>query len=127
VVLDDLMAEGSKSKDLSTLFTRGVHHWGISLVFIVQNIFLGGLRTARINAHYLVLFKNPSDRLQVATLARQLYPKRSSQFLDAFHDATSEPYSYLFVDLTQNCPEQLRLRTRIFPQELTMVYTLSSA
>jgi hypothetical protein len=123
LVLDDLMLETAKDNSMSSLFTRGIHHWNISVVFIVQNVFLSGLRTARINAHYMVLFKNPSDKLQISTLARQLYPKNTNFFLDAFQDATSEPYTYLFTDLTQNCPEPLRLRTNIFPGELTMVYT----
>lgn len=123
LVLDDLMGESVKAKELSSLFTRGVHHWSISVVFIVQNIFFSGLRTARVNTHYMALFKNPSDRLQVSTLARQLYPKKSGYFIEAFQDATAEPYSYLFVDMTQLCPEELRLRTNIFPGEITMVYT----
>ena len=123
LVLDDLMQESAKDNTMSTLFTRGIHHWNVSVVFIVQNVFLGGLRTARINAHYMVLFKNPSDKLQVSTLARQLYPKNAGFFLDAFQDATSEPYTYLFVDLSQNCPDPLRLRSNVFPGELTLVYT----
>ena len=123
LVLDDLMLEISKDSSMASLFTRGVHHWNVSVVFIVQNVFLTGLRTARINAHYMVLFKNPSDKLQVSTLARQLHPKNTSYFLEAYQDATSEPYTYLFVDLSQNCPEQVRLRTNVFPGELTMVYT----
>ena len=123
IILDDLMLETAKDNTMVSLFTRGIHHWNVSVVFIVQNVFLSGLRTARINAHYMVLFKNPSDKLQASTLARQLYPKNTSFFLDAFQDATSEPYTYLFVDLTQHCPEQLRLCTNVFPGELTMVYT----
>ena len=123
MILDDLMTESSKSNDVTKLFTKGVHHWGISVVHIVQNLFFGGLRTARINTHYMALFKNPSDNLQVSSLARQLYPKNSDLFMEAFRDATSEPYSYLFVDLSQSCPDQLRLRTGIFPDETTMVYT----
>jgi hypothetical protein len=123
LILDDLMAEMGKDKQISNLFTRGVHHWGVSVIAIVQNIFHGGLRTARINAHYLALFKSPGDKLQITTLARQLYPRKSGTFIDAYHDATSEAYSYLFVDLSQSCPEELRLRTNIFPGELTIIYT----
>ena len=123
MVLDDLMTESSNSKDMTKLFTRGVHHWGISVVHIVQNLFFGGLRTARINTNYLVLFKNPSDNLQVMNLARQLYPKKSDFFVEAYRDATTKAFSYLFVDLSQSCPDRLRLRTGIFPDETTMVYT----
>ena len=121
-VLDDLMSD-LKDSALIKLFTKGVHHWGISCVFIVQNIFFGGLRTARVNAHYLVLFKNPSDQLQVSTLAKQLYPRKSSFFIEAYQDATIQPHTYLFIDLSQSCPSELRLRTNIFPGEVTIVYS----
>ena len=121
IILDDLMNE-VKDSQLTQLFTRSVHHWNLSCVFLVQNLFFGG-RTARVNAHYLVLFKNPSDRLQVATLARQLYPKKSKHFLEAYEEATSQPYTYLFVDCHQTCNDQIRLRSNIFPGEITFVYT----
>ncbi len=122
IILDDLMHEVKGSPEMSQLFTRGAHHWNASVVFIVQNLFFCG-RTLRVNSQYMVLFKNPSDRLQVSTLAHQMYPKQSKFFLEAFEDATSKkPFTYLFVDLSQDCPEQLRLRTCIFPGEITMVY-----
>ncbi len=122
IILDDLMHDVKGVPEMSQLFTKGVHHWNTSCIFIVQNLFFCG-RTARVNCQYLALFKNPSDRLQVATLARQMYPKQSKFFLEAFEDATmKKPFTYLFVDLTQDCPEELRLRTNIFPGEITMVY-----
>ena len=124
IVLDDLMSDvKDKGKEMLGLFTKGVHHWNISCCFIVQNLFFGGLRTARVNAHYISLFKSPSDKLQVSTLARQMYPKKSHVLTEAFEDATAEAYNYLFVDLSQDCPEELRLRTNIFPGETTIVYT----
>jgi hypothetical protein len=122
IVLDDLMSELSKSSTLTTLFTRGVHHWSISCIHIIQNLFFQNTRTARINASYLVLFKSPSDKLQISTLARQLYPSRARMFLDIYHDATAQAYGYLVVDLTQMTPEQLRLRTAIFPNEKVIIY-----
>lgn len=115
-ILDDLLGE-----DVTALFTKGSHHWNLSCIHLVQNIFYKSLRTARINSHYLVLFKNPSDRSQVNVLSRQLYPK-SSVFVDAYADATSVPYNYLLVDLTQGTPDQFRLRANIFPGELQTVY-----
>ena len=123
IIMDDLMTN-VKNKDMDSLFTRGVHHWNISVCFLMQNLFFNGLRTSRINAHYLVLFRNPSDKLQIRTLAKQLYPKNSTHFINSFEDATSEPYTYLLVDLTQTCPDNLRLRTNIFPGELTFVYPI---
>ena len=88
----------------------------------MQNLYFNGLRTARINANYLVLFKNPSDKLQVANLGRQLFPGQSKFFVAAFESATLEPFTYLLLDLTQTCPENLRLRSNIFPGEIQVVY-----
>ena len=59
-----------------------------------------------VNAHYMVLFKNPRDISQFANLARQMYPK-TSQFV---------------VDLLAEQDEELRLRTNIFPGQTHYVY-----
>lgn len=126
-IFDDLMSEMSKTPDLISLFTRDVHHLSINCVHIVQNMFFEGLRTSRINSKYLILMKNPSDKLQVLNLARQLYPGTSKFFLDAYADATKQPYSYLVVDLAMPTAEEMRLRTNIFPSEWpTVVYAPKS-
>jgi len=122
LILDDLMTDLQKDKSLVNLFARGCHHWNISCIHIVQNIFYDGLRTSRVNAQYLVLMKNPSDRLQAMNLARQLFPKRQTFFTEALDDATQLPHSYLLIDLNQNMPDIARLRTNIFPDELQVCY-----
>ncbi len=122
VVLDDLQDECSKTPLLGTLFSRGVHHWNLSVIHVVQNAFYSNMRNARINANYMVYFKSPGDKLGISTLARQLYPKRTQYFMQAFQDATAQPFGYLFVDLTQQCDERFRLRTNVFPDEMTYVY-----
>lgn len=121
VIFDDLMSELSKSEALTRIFTRGCHHWRMTVIYLVQNIFYGG-RTARINSNYLLLLKNPSDNLQVMNLAKQIYPENSKFLLEVFRDATRDPYTYLLIDLHQTTPEQCRLRTRIFPGESPLVY-----
>jgi hypothetical protein len=122
VVCDDLMSQAKKT-DLTTLFSRGSHHWNLSIIHIVQNLFFDGLRTARINAHYLILMKNPSDQLQVATLARQMYPHNARYLQDAYKDACcSQQYGYLVIDSNPKTEENFRLKTNIFPDELLCVY-----
>jgi hypothetical protein len=124
VVCDDLMQALGKEKntDLVSLFVRGSHHWNVGIIHIVQNLFYANMRTARINSHYLVLLKNPSDRLQVMTLARQLYPHKYKSFLEAFEDACSERYGYLLIDNEPSTDDSLRLRSHIFPGENCVVY-----
>ena len=114
LILDDLMQETKGNVQFIQFFTRGSHHWNISIIQIVQNLFFDGLRTQRINSDYIVLFKNPADQLQSQILARQLYPRNSKYFLEAFTDATQKPHGYLFVDLTQNAKDAHHLKTDIF-------------
>ena len=63
----------------------------------------------------MVVFKNPRDASQLANLARQMYPGRGAFVQEAFADATASPYGYLLIDLKQNTPDDLRLRTSILP------------
>lgn len=81
------------------------------MLYLVQNVFHQGKnsRTISLNANYIVLFKNPRDKLQINTLAQQMYPGRKSYCMDSYEDATKEPFSYLIVDLKANTPEPLRL------------------
>jgi len=122
IVIDDLMNEADES--VSHLFTKGSHHRNISVAFLVQNLFHKNkhIRTISLNAHYMVLFKNPRDASQFASLARQMYPNKSAFAVEAYKDATRLPYSYLFVDLRPEQDEDLRLRTNIFPGETRYVY-----
>jgi len=61
LVVDDLMNETDDS--VADLFTKASHHCNISVAFFVQNLFYKNkhIRTISLNAHYMVLFKNPRD------------------------------------------------------------------
>lgn len=124
LIIDDLMTEMSNNKRLSNLFSKGSHHKNVSVVFIQQNLFYHGKegKSLRLNCHYLVLFKSPSDRQQIGTLARQMHPKNSHYIVEAYDDATRGPYSYLFLDHKPETDDRLRVRTNIFPGETQYVY-----
>ena len=83
IVFDDQMIDAGKDQRIVNLFTRGSHHRNLSVIYIVQNVFHQGKgsRSISLNSHYLVLFKNPRDELQVLTLAKQMYPGRTDFFL----------------------------------------------
>jgi hypothetical protein len=97
---------------------------GVSVLYLTQNLFPPGKlsRTISLNSHYMLIFRNPRDSLGVSTLARQMFPKHTKYLLDAFHDATREPYGYLVIDCHQLTPENMRLRTSILPKEKQIVY-----
>ena len=126
VIIDDLMSETDEK--ITSLFTKKSHHRNISVIYIVQNVFNKGKenRTISLNSHYIVLFKNPRDASQITHLAKQMYPGNVKFMQEAFHDATSDPYGYLLIDLKQDTPEHLRLRTRIFPGQNQCVYLRKS-
>ena len=122
IILDDLMSETDKS--VTDLFTKGSHHRNISVLHLVQNLFDKNkhARTISLNAHYLVIFKNPRDASQITHLAKQMYPGHIHFLQEVFADATSKPFGYLLIDLKQETPEHLRLRTSVMPNELQYVY-----
>ncbi|KAK3732616.1 hypothetical protein QZH41_000116 [Actinostola sp. cb2023] len=119
IVIDDQMAETSNDKRIMNLFTKGSHHRNLSVIFLCQNVYFQGkiMRTLSLNAAYLVLFKNPRDKLQITTLGKQMCPGKTDQFLHKYEAAIQRPYGYLFVDLKPNTPEECRLRTNVLPND----------
>jgi hypothetical protein len=122
VVLDDLLEESKNSKDVTNMFTRTAHHKNCFIIFITQNLFPPGKesRTRNLNTHYYVIFKNPRDKSQFEIFARQVSPRKSKALIAIFEDATERPHGYLFIDFTQDCPENLRFRTDILENHMTV-------
>ena len=81
------------------------------------------MKTARNNAHYLTLLRNPSGQLQIRNLGTQLFPRRIDYFMEAYQDATKDNFGYLLVDMHPSSPEILRLRTHVFTDEAQILYT----
>ena len=117
IVIDDLMSIAAESKRITKLFTQESHHKNITVIFIVQNLFYQSreMRTISLNAHYLVLYKNPRDKSQIRYLARQIYPENSKFLCSVYADVTAAPHSYLVLDLHPETPEDFRILTNIFP------------
>ena len=117
LIIDDLMNE--VDQNVSNLFTKLSHHRNVSVVFLTQNLFHRNkfVRTMNLNTHYIVLFKNPRDAGQVAVLARQMYPGKSKFVVEAYEDATKEPYGYLLINLRPETDDRYRIRTKIFPDD----------
>ncbi len=125
-IVDDLMSECGNDKRLTYLFTKGSHHLNLSIIFITQNFFHKGreMREITLNAHYLLLCKNRRDLSQITHLGNQLFPRHVRYFQEVFEDATKKPFSYLFIDLRTNTPEELRLRTQILPNQTQYIYQM---
>ena len=124
LVIDDQMGAMGSSDWLVDFFTQQSHHWNISVIFVVQNVFHKGtkMREISLNSQYIVLMRNPRDKLQVINLGRQLFPGKKKYFEESFTEATRRPYKYLVIDNTIDTPENLRLRTDIFPTDIPQKY-----
>ncbi len=122
IVIDDLFIEARNDGNVTNLFTRVAHHNNNFIIFLSQNLFHSSSqnRTRNLNTHYLVVFKNPRDKLQIKTLAHQMCAK---YLVDAFIDATSGgPHKYLLFDFRQETHDNVRIRTNIFLGEEQYAY-----
>ena len=113
------MIDAGKDKRIVNLFTRGSHHRNLSVIYIVQNLFHQGKgsRSISLNSHYLVLFKNPRDKLQILTLAKQMYPAQTVFVLNQYVEAVKTPFDSLLIDLKTATQDNCRLRTNVLPSE----------
>ena len=119
LVLDDQMCEASDSKQLARLFTKGLHHRNLRIIYQVQNVY----DKERARAHYHVVFRNRRDASQFRVFASQITPHRSGWLLDAFQDATHQPFGSLLIDNHPRTADEQRIRTRILPGEQTWFYS----
>lgn len=118
LVIDDQMTECNKK--LTELFTVCAHHENTSIIFISQVLFFQdkAYRNACQNAMYMILFRSPRSKNQIANLARQMFPgSKAKGMVEAFEDATSKPYHNLIIDFKPDTPELVRLRSNCLPHE----------
>ena len=114
VIFDDLL--NSKSLvDIATLFTVDGRHMNMSLVFLTQRMFVNNEHFRQIsqNCDYFVIFKNPRNSSEIRTLAQQLTPG-SLDLINIYMQATKDPFSYLFINLTQECQPQVKYLSKLF-------------
>ena len=118
LILDDLQGR-ENVRAISSWFTKNSHHYDTSVLYLIQNIFdkFPEHRTISLNAHYIIVFKNPRDASQISHLARQMYPTNPNVMISAYKQATAEAHGYLLVDLKQNTSDIWRLRQGLFPAE----------
>ena len=120
LLLDDIMEEMDSKLQLSRIFTKLCHHKRLTCILCVQNLFFQSnqYRNMSLNASYLSLFNNPRDLRQISILGSRMYPGNAGLFVNAFQRATSQPYSYLFIDYRQKSKNFMRLRTHILPTDV---------
>ena len=114
VIFDDLL-NSTSLVDISNLFTVDGRHMNMSMAFITQRMFVNNEHFRQIsqNCDYFCVFKNPRNSSEIRTLAQQLTPG-SLALVDVYMEATKEPFTYLFINLTQECPPKVKYLSRLF-------------
>lgn len=117
VIFDDLMTK--VTTDFEQMFCNLSHHENCSIIFLTQMLYYDNkiYRTMALNAHYYVLMKNDRAKLQVSFLSRQVCPDNPGVIMKAYEKATNKPYGYLILDFRAQTPEEIKLRTDIFPHQ----------
>lgn len=125
LILDDLMTQVAKSEESVAIFTITAHHKNCTVFFLTQNLFVQSkhFRTLSLNCHYIILFRSLRDSRQILAFGSQVYPGQSAYFKDAYQKATSKPYGYLLVDMNPATQDRYRLRTHIFPNDDTLIFS----
>lgn len=107
IILDDVVADLPEKRRslLSKLFTRG-RHLKISIIITSQQVNLIP-KAARLNATHNIIFGQKLNSTEHKDLADML--PVSKKIVDMIvHDIRqSDPYSYLFVDLTEAKPDNM--------------------
>ena len=125
IIIDDLMMEINSNTRAEKIWTVFCHHLNMTVLYLAHNIFQKGksARTISLNTSYFIISKNHRDTLQIQNFARQVYPRKTSFFMDAYNKATSmSAFGYIVVDLNAFSDDRFRLRTNIFPGEDTIIY-----
>ena len=122
--IDDQMAEAGDSTTLSNLFTKGAHHKNLTVLYPVQNVYnkSKSQTTVSLNTHYNVVFRNERDASQFWSLEYQMHPGDARWLLDAFNDASKEPFGYLVLDHHPTSKREMRVLTNILPSKSLTIY-----
>ena len=116
IIFDDAIKSESLP-EIANLFMIGGRHSNMSMMFLTQRMFDSDKSFMQIsrNSDYFVVFKNPRDASEIGRLAQQLTPGKRS-LLGIYEEATRDPFSYLFIDLTQECPPAVKYTSHLFDE-----------
>ena len=127
IIFDDML-NSPNLKVIAQLFTVHGRHMNMCLAFLSQRLFNNNEHFRQIsqNSDYMCIFKNPRNSMDVRNMAMQITPK-TLDLLHMYTKATKKPYSYIFIDLTQECIPQLRYRSGIFNEDhMFNVYVINN-
>merc|ERR1712074_407672 len=105
------MINSKSLSNLAALFTVD----GTQRMFVNDEYF----RQISQNCDYFVVFKNPRNSSEIRTLAKQISPV-SLHLINIYIEATKDPFSYLFINLTQECDPNVKYLSQLFNKDHTV-------
>ena len=121
VIFDDSCEESFQSRFFVNLCTAG-RHQNIHLIFIKHNLYQRGKFSVTIdkNTTHLVLLESPRQGKQLRILGSELDGITANFLEDCYTTSTRKPFGHLLIDLTPNCPDNLRFCTNITNESLSL-------
>ena len=124
LILDDLL-HSKALKEISTLFIVDARHQNLSMIFLTQKMFVNNEYFLQIsqNSDYFCIFKNPRNSMEIRTLAQQITPGNLG-LIKFYTEATKSLFSYILINLTQECVEKVKYLSNPFLRDHTLkLYT----
>lgn len=120
IVLDDL--ESQLPKCVVNYFTVYSHHHNSTGFLLTQNLFPNEEHFRKIsrNVKHVLVFQNHRDKIQFKCFAKQFDPDNNYLYSAYKEILENHPYSYLWIDICQDTPQSLRVRTNCTPPEWPM-------
>ena len=117
IIFDDLISS-SNLPFIANLFMVHGRHNRVSCIFISQIMFPNNISIRNIsrNSNYLILFKNPRYNRDISVLAQQMTPGKLDLKM-IYAAATADPFSYLFINVTQECKPAVKYLSHLFNEK----------
>lgn len=121
VIFDDLISSKFLN-DIAPLFTVDARHLNISLIFLSQRLYVNDEHFRQIsqNCDYFIVFKNPRNLSEIRTLAQQITPG-SLHLTSIYREATKDPFSYLFINLTQEAQTEVKFVSHLLDRDHILI------
>ena len=125
IIFDDML-NTSNMKQIAELYSVQIRHRNLNSIFLTQKLFINDdfFRQISQNSDYFVVFKNPRNSTDIRTLSSQM--SGSNELLQIYEAATQAPYSYLFINLTQECIPHVRFLSALFKNDYVVETFISS-
>ena len=88
----------------------------VTVCYLCQDMFPQGkyAKTISRNAHYIIAFKNPRDKVALRTLLLQIYPAKWLPVVDIYDACTDRPYGYLLFEVHPASRDSTRLLSHLY-------------